>query len=37
MNNAVKKMFTVSKDEFLKREAAWQKAHPKKKAKKTRQ
>ncbi len=36
MNNAVHTMFTVSKEEILKREAAWKRAHRKKaRAKKT--
>ncbi len=33
-DNAVRQMFTVSKDELLKREAKWQKARAKKKTKK---
>jgi hypothetical protein len=31
MDNAVRKMFTVSKEEILKREAEWQRAHGKRK------
>jgi hypothetical protein len=36
MDNAVRKMFSISKAEVLKREAEWQREHPRKKrAKKT--
>jgi hypothetical protein len=34
MDNAVRTMLAVSKEELLKRDAAWQKSRPKKKANK---
>jgi hypothetical protein len=36
MDNAVKTMFFVSRDELLRREAAWRESRPKKKTKKAR-
>jgi hypothetical protein len=36
MSNALRTVLTVSKAELLKREAEWQKAHPKKKRAKKR-